>query len=208
MKPWLFDILACPMDKHYPLKLFIFSYENKPEEFNSFLSTYEKRDTVAIRNENVIEISQKEDKLIVKDNIIIQENPIEEYMNLIISSVNELNNVYDKSTFEGSKKCFNIASSIVKENLDKFSKKIKSSKELDAILPELYLLNQIKIDIEIESGVLFCEKCLRWFPIIDTIPQMLPDGYRDKKKELEFLKTNKNLLGEEFLKQDIKPFKL
>ncbi len=196
------------MDKHYPLKLYIFSYENKPEEFNSFLEKYEKRDILAIRNEGIIEISKKGEKLLIKDNIIIQENPAETYLKLIKLSANEFNNVFDKSPVAESKKCLKIANSTVKENLEKFSKTVNISEDLDAILPELYFLNQIKIDVEIESGVLFCEKCFRWFPIIDTIPQMLPDDYRDKKKELEFLKTYKNILGEEFLKQDLKPFKI
>ena len=33
MKPWLFDILACPIDKHYPLKLYIFKFETNRDEF-------------------------------------------------------------------------------------------------------------------------------------------------------------------------------
>ncbi|MHA1336358.1 MAG: Trm112 family protein, partial [Promethearchaeota archaeon] len=73
---------------------------------------------------------------------------------------------------------------------------------------ELYLLNKYKIETEIESGLLFCEKCKRWYPIIESIPQMLPDDYRDKKKDLEFLKTVKNLLDEGFLNQELKPYNL
>ena len=49
MKPWLFDILACPIDKHFPLKLFIFTYETKQEEFESFLNVYQKRDIDQIK---------------------------------------------------------------------------------------------------------------------------------------------------------------
>ena len=44
MKPWLFDILACPIDKLFPLKLYIFSFETKPKELSSFIEIYEKRD--------------------------------------------------------------------------------------------------------------------------------------------------------------------
>ncbi|KKM25652.1 hypothetical protein LCGC14_1592820, partial [marine sediment metagenome] len=51
-------------------------------------------------------------------------------------------------------------------------------------------------------------KCKRWYPIIETIPQMLPDNYRDEIKEINFLKTNKNLLNEEFFNQDLKPFNI
>ncbi|GAG67551.1 unnamed protein product [marine sediment metagenome] len=48
--------------------------------------------------------------------------------------------------------------------------------------------------------------CNRWYPIIDTIPQMLPDEFRSKEKEIKFLQNNRNLLDEEFLNQDLKPF--
>lgn len=30
----------------------------------------------------------------------------------------------------------------------------------------------------ISEGVLKCPKCARWYPIIDEIPRMLPDGMR------------------------------
>ena len=80
--------------------------------------------------------------------------------------------------------------------------------QIDDILPELYLINKLKIEIEIETGLLFCEKCKRWFPIIETIPQMLPDEYRDKENEINFLQTNKNLLDVEFLNQNLKPFNI
>ena len=62
------------------------------------------------------------------------------------------------------------------------------------------------MEIEIKTGILFCEKCRRWYPIIDTIPQMLPDKYRNAEKDVEFLKTNKNLLNDKFLDKDLKPF--
>ncbi|GAH22530.1 unnamed protein product [marine sediment metagenome] len=47
---------------------------------------------------------------------------------------------------------------------------------------------------------------MRWYPIIETIPQMLPDEYRDEKAEIKFLKTNKDLLDNAFFKQNLKPF--
>ena len=75
-------------------------------------------------------------------------------------------------------------------------------------MPELYFLNKIKTETEIETGVLFCQKCNRWYPIIDTIPQMLPDEFRNEEKEIEFLQNNRNLLNEEFLNQDLKPFNI
>jgi uncharacterized protein YbaR (Trm112 family) len=62
---------------------------------------------------------------------------------------------------------------------------------------ELFEVNQ-KGDI-ISEGVLFCPKCDRFYPIIEEIPIMLPDELRDKKLEIEFLKTNKEKLPEKII---------
>ncbi|TFG24286.1 MAG: hypothetical protein EU529_04730 [Promethearchaeota archaeon] len=207
MKPWLFDILACPMDKYFPLKLFIFSFETKPDEFQSILDIYQERDLDLIKKQKIIEISEEKGNLYVKDNIIIEKNTAETYFKLLISSINELNNIIDKSTHDITKKCFALILTEIQDKILEFSKNINVEK-IENLLPELYFVNKIKIETEIESGLIFCEKCNRWFPIIETIPQMLPDEYRDEEKDTQFLKTNKNLLDDEFLKQDLKPFKL
>jgi uncharacterized protein YbaR (Trm112 family) len=39
----------------------------------------------------------------------------------------------------------------------------------------------------IVEGVLLCDQCKRFYPIIDEIPVMLPDELRNKKEDLEFL---------------------
>jgi len=54
-------------------------------------------------------------------------------------------------------------------------------------------------DNVVSEGVLFCSKCSRFYPIIEEIPIMLPDELRDKKKELEFLKNNKDELPEKII---------
>ncbi|MFX1410173.1 MAG: hypothetical protein ACFFA6_07465, partial [Promethearchaeota archaeon] len=59
MKPWLFDILACPIDKNFPLELFIFSFETTTEEFQSILNKYNKRDISTIKKENFIKITRE-----------------------------------------------------------------------------------------------------------------------------------------------------
>ena len=64
---------------------------------------------------------------------------------------------------------------------------------------ELIEINK-KEDIILE-GVLFCSKCSRFYPIIEEIPIMLPDELRDKKQEIEFLKTNKNNLPEQIISE-------
>jgi len=40
---------------------------------------------------------------------------------------------------------------------------------------------------EIVEGLMLCPKCLRWFPIRDEIPEMLPDELREKKEDVSFI---------------------
>ena len=56
-------------------------------------------------------------------------------------------------------------------------------------------------DNVVSEGALFCLKCSRFYPIIEEIPIMLPDELRDKKQELQFLKTNKDKLPEKIISQ-------
>ncbi len=207
MKPWLFDILACPIDKYSPLELFIFSFGTKEDEFQLFVNNYKKKDLEIIKKENIIEIYRENDNLFIKDNIIIEKSPIQKYLELIISSINEFDFIYDNSSNKASKICFNIIKNEIKKKIITYSKNIQLDK-IETLLPELFFVNKIKLETEIESGLLFCPKCKRWFPIKDSIPQMLPDEYRKKNEEIDFLKLNSKLLGEKFFKYDLKPFNI
>ena len=52
---------------------------------------------------------------------------------------------------------------------------------------------------EIVEGVIICPKCLRWYPIRDEIPEMLPDELREEKNELRFLQKWKNKIPQKIL---------
>jgi len=208
MKPWLFDILACPIDKHFPLKLYIFSYETTENEFNEFLDVYENRNLDIIKKEELIEFSMHEDNLFIKDGISIKKIPFSEYLNLIKASIKELDNLIDKTAIETVIKCHKILTTQVMDKLSNLREENLSLNEIEEVLPELYLLNKFKLDTEINSGLLFCEECLRWFPIIESIPQMLPDQYRNEENDLQFLKNHKNLFDPEFFKQNLHPYNL
>jgi len=56
-----------------------------------------------------------------------------------------------------------------------------------------------KDEIVIE-GALYCDKCTRFYPIIEEIPIMLPDELRDKKQDMEFLDKNQKKLPEKIIK--------
>ncbi len=207
MRPWLCDILACPIDKFFPLELVIFSFETSEIFFKNIIEVYDNKDLISIKKENVIQIEQKNGELLLKDEIVIEKSKLEIYLNAIISSIKEVDNMRDKSSFEFSKRCIHIIQNDLKQKIKAFSNNLMNE-HIDTILPELYFLNKFKTEIEIETGLLFCSKCKRWFPIIDTIPQMLPDEYRDEEADIQFLKTNKDLLDNTFFKQNLKPFNL
>ncbi|AOL16160.1 hypothetical protein BFU36_04885 [Sulfolobus sp. A20] len=60
---------------------------------------------------------------------------------------------------------------------------------------------------EIDNGLLYCESCKRWYPIIDEIPRMLPDKLRKEEEELNFLKQYKDKIPKEILNNGL-PFRL
>lgn len=122
MKKHMLDILACPMDKNYPLDLI----ELHVKEFE---------------NDNLSGESN-----FVKDDKNSKKN------NLLINQENDISG---------------------EENKDKI--------------------------IVIVEGILYCQKCLRFYPIIDEIPIMLPDELREKEKDLEFLNRWKNNIPQNIL---------
>jgi len=208
MKLWLFDILACPICKSYPLEFYIFSYQTKEDEFKEYLSTYEKQERISYEDQEIIQISyEDENNVLIKDDVVIEEKPIPEYLDALLSSIEELNNIKDLSNYKASNKCIQIAKNTIYDRLSEFSQKSDPDK-IENIISDLIFLNKLKINVEVETGILFCNECKRWYPIIETIPRMLPDQYREKEKEIEFLRNNKDLLDEKFLSQDLKPFNL
>ena len=60
---------------------------------------------------------------------------------------------------------------------------------------------------EIVEGLIVCPKCLRWFPIRDEIPEMLPDELRKADDDLPFLKKWKAQAPAKIVSEG-KPFNL
>lgn len=57
----------------------------------------------------------------------------------------------------------------------------------------------------VEEGVLLCNACHRFYPIIEEIPIILPDELRDKKKDIDFLsKWRKSIPEDLFI--NLKPW--
>jgi uncharacterized protein YbaR (Trm112 family) len=60
---------------------------------------------------------------------------------------------------------------------------------------------------EIEEGILTCPECNRWYPIIETIPHMLPDELREEREDRDFLAKWKKEVPEGVLSSG-KPYNL
>ncbi len=61
------------------------------------------------------------------------------------------------------------------------------------------------IHLDVTEGVLLCENCGRWYPIIDGIPVLLDDKFRREKDDRSFLERNLNLIPVEVRKLMRKP---
>lgn len=55
-------------------------------------------------------------------------------------------------------------------------------------------------NVVIEEGILFCNSCSRFYPIVEEIPIILPDNLRDKAKDLEILKKWSHSLPDKVIK--------
>ena len=60
---------------------------------------------------------------------------------------------------------------------------------------------------EIVEGMLTCPECSRWYPIMDEIPQLLPDDLRERTPELAWLEKWKSQVPEKVMAVG-KPFTL
>jgi uncharacterized protein YbaR (Trm112 family) len=47
---------------------------------------------------------------------------------------------------------------------------------------------------EVITGLLFCPKCSRWYPVKEKLPEILPDNQRMRAYELSFLREWRKLL--------------
>ena len=60
---------------------------------------------------------------------------------------------------------------------------------------------------EIVEGMLTCSQCGRWYPIIDEIPELLPDDLREARQDLKWLERWKEKAPSKILAEG-KPFAL
>ena len=212
MKPGLLDYLACPICKHWPIKLWIFNFETENTEFETVLNNPDDLNmlqnlTKIIRGKNKVEkcVNIEENK--IQDDLVRYKLTFDEY----IKKFDEVMKNIDYITLMTNGAAQNIHEK-VKEIYNEFHIAInKNEKELKDFIEKeinkIYISNWYFQRVEVEDGIMKCDKCKRWYPISDSIPQMLPDNLRVKKDELRFLEKWKDLIPKEILEEGI-PFNL
>ncbi|WP_159357618.1 Trm112 family protein [Candidatus Nitrosocosmicus agrestis] len=92
---------------------------------------------------------------------------------------------------------------------DASNSNISESKKNQNITHTQDIENQRTVTAEktniVEEGLLLCKACLRFYPIIEEIPIILPDDLRNKKKDIEFLKKWKELIPKDLI-NNLKPW--
>jgi uncharacterized protein YbaR (Trm112 family) len=225
MKPWLLEILACPIDKHYPLDLSIFAIEDLDaflkkvgnlEEMKKDLSFFFKNNIGEDEPDSSVAIINFDDaskELLVFDTLVRKPSPPGVYLEKIQASIDELKPVVDYSNekVKGTLATLLALKGKLQKARDAISTPSSTPAEqrssIAGLEKDLILLNWFKQAVEIESGVMICTKCKRWFPIRDSIPQMLPDELRKEKYDKQFLETWKDKMEAGIVKSGL-PFHL
>ncbi len=191
MKPFLTEILACPIDKSYPLDVFIFKWEDPSPEILEYFKNPTMEQGIKAFEKNLLNTENDEEgNLLARDLIVLGKKPLPEYLRLILEKIKELEVFHDTTDSVLVPQLAKILSSVrenVKQASDELKKGIAPSEVIPKIELNLNLLNAYKQRLEVEEGLLQCPRCKRWYPIVETIPQMLPDNLRHQKKDLEFL---------------------
>jgi uncharacterized protein YbaR (Trm112 family) len=240
MKLWLLEILACPLDKYFPLECTILQWQgesqnifqppNTPNPISGSTDSKSNNNDVPLKSEDLIqqllkayhtgEIIPLDDKEStvqyeyiegtwkICDELIIKPKPFIDYFEELLLKIKELTVISDKSTWKGEEGLELIQKQVkshLKQHLNTLKANSKNEKQykknnmnlfrdkvIQPVYADLEFLNQFKYYLEIQEAVIFCPKCKRWFPVFETIPQMLPDGIRDSDSDTAFQKRWQN----------------
>ena len=186
MKPWLLNILACPMDKHHPLEAYFFTWETTDAELEKI-----NRDagvtTVHFKNQYAHLAKQIADGT-------ISPSALEKI-------TDETGSTYSQELYADTRKFLSRLS---------FEKSHEEEKLLRDYPEGIDVLYRYLNLIEVEEGLMRCPECGRWYPIgsaVETIPELMPDDLRERERDLEWLSKWKEKVPEAVLK-DGKPFTL
>ncbi len=186
LKPWLLNILACPIDKHHPLEAYFYSWETSDEELEKINKDAGKPSAYFKKQYGHL-ATQIEDGTI---------------------SLKAIKEVRDMTDSEHTAYLYLD----VKKFLEKLDyEEDKTGANLLARYPEgMDVLYRYLNLVEVEEGLIRCPECGRWYPVgsaVETIPELMPDDLREEERDVEFLKKWESKLPEA-VKTEGKPFSL
>ena len=186
MKPWLLNILACPIDKHHPLEAYFYSWETPADELEKINSDASMPNR-AFKKQYLHLAKQIADGTIRLD---------------------ALNEIRDRTGSQPTAElCIDVKNVIAKLGFEDD----KSEETLLSMYPEgLDVLYRYLNLVEVEEGLIRCPECDRWYPIgsaVETIPELMPDDLREEDRDIEFLKKWESKLPDE-VRVGGKPFSL
>jgi uncharacterized protein YbaR (Trm112 family) len=195
MKLWLLDILACPIDHAFPLECNIFRWvtpDKNEDAIKGLLENYKQGNVLRAKAQSPIIISENDNSVTVQDNLIIKPTEVTAYLTQMNNQIEEMKVVKDKSNWVGQTALDLIQKEIktklldTKKTIEKAISIENKKNVINQIILQLEFLNIFKYQLEVQDAVLKCPKCNRWYPVFETIPQMLPDNLRDKAHDQEF----------------------
>jgi len=151
VRPWLLNILACPICKTHPLTLYVLKAEEN-----------KLKDPAELANELVTHQAKG----------VLSEPSLGPIHNL------------------SGEKMVDDRLAAARKAFAALSKRKPSPEALRPLVDYFH-------GIEILEGALRCEKCGRFYPIgsrISSIPELLPDGGRDREADLAFLRKHQKVL--------------
>ncbi|MFX1449846.1 MAG: Trm112 family protein [Promethearchaeota archaeon] len=209
MKSGLLSLLACPICKFYPLKLQIFKWETDRDKFKQLKTIIEKKNIEQLNKDIQIKISIIENEIKIKDNISRSEKSLSDYIKALNNIYDDILAIEDQSNTNSKEILQIIKNELFKKIIEYKNEKniVNQANLFEQIKFNIHILNWFLFYAEIEEGIIICEKCKRWYPIIETFPQMLPDELRKEKPEKEFFRKWKDNIKEEILLKAL-PFNL
>jgi len=186
MRPWLLNVLACPMDKHHPLEAFFFTWETGDQEMRA-ISVGAGEVSQHFRRGYGHLAKQLRDGTISPPAIraIRDLTGCEDSRILLDKAVEAIGRL-------------EVAGEISEDDLLR-----DFGREIDILYRFLNL-------IEVNEGLLVCSRCGRWYPIgsaVETIPELLPDELRDRDRDLTWLERWRHLIPIDVAERG-KPFNL
>ncbi len=101
MKLWLLEILACPIDKAFPLELTILKWKNETEDPNQLdllMKGYKEGNVLPVKMETPITKDIRPNgELYVNDLLVLKPTKFDSYLDKLLLGIAELAHVQDKS---------------------------------------------------------------------------------------------------------------